>query len=896
MTPLKILKDTKTRQIYHTHVSMGKYKAKYAFSRSHIYDFFDCYDPESIGLCLAEKPHGTDLGHAPVLVDIDIKRPLGDHIERGPEHVLGVIKAYQEVLKCIVEDVKPRDLTCVFLDKPPYEITQNGTTYIKNGFHLHFPYLFLNRVNQSIHLIPRVRQLIKERETFKNLGFEDMSKLIDDVSSKPWLIYGCSKEEGLESYKISKIFDCELNEISIEKAFSGYPVVDKHEKIISLTSQDSINKNIPRILSILPILRDYSLMREIRQGLVLPTTETREPTGDRKNKRTPHQKPPETLLKEASSLIKILDDHRASSYDDWLKVGWILYDIDPEEDGEGFKIWNDFSKRCEEKYTEAGCLNTWSKMSYTGELTIGTLHYYAKIDNKKEYMRFIKEHNKDILHESLNGSHYDIAKIFQQVYGYNNVRITDQKNLTCFIWDDNKKLWITQGKESLRKKISDIIVPIYIKVAKNFFDELESLKGNNQKDAEAKCTAKIKQVQKMISNLKQTPYVNNVAQALAGYDIDKDFETTINRKASELPIKNGRVINLKTLEVRDRCPEDFWSFECDVEFLGEKADLSMVDKFFNDICCGSENLVDYHRRLWGYMLTGEISDRSLHILWGSGCNGKSSIINIFANITSGFTAALSEDVMLKKTSRGANPEMMPLLTARCGTLPESDKKEEINSKRVKSITGDDVITARHLFGHPVSFKTQCKPIWATNHKPKINIDDKAILDRLKLIPFLARFEKNQKNTNYIKNLQETYLSEFFTWFCFGAYDWYQGRELIPCKEMTDEMDKYISENDVVGEFIEDTYELITKDLYAKLPKLEKSLWVQNRTHVFGEFVVWLTDNNRKDDAMGKKDFYTQLDKKVTHIKTNKITKGFMAKRKDIPMDFPEDDEDGRPPM
>ncbi len=50
--------------------------------------------------------------------------------------------------------------------------------------------------------------------------------------------------------------------------------------------------------------------------------------------------------------------------------------------------------------------------------------------------------------------------------------------------------------------------------------------------------------------------------------------------------------------------------------------------------------------------------------------------------------------------------MMDLLYSRCGSLPESDKKEELNAKRIKSITGDGEINARHLFGHAVKFKTQ----------------------------------------------------------------------------------------------------------------------------------------------------------------------------------------------
>ena len=102
---------------------------------------------------------------------------------------------------------------------------------------------------------------------------------------------------------------------------------------------------------------------------------------------------------------------------------------------------------------------------------------------------------------------------------------------------------------------------------------------------------------------------------------------------------------------------------------------------------------------------------------------------------------------------------MDLLHSRCGILPESEKEEKINSKRVKTITGDDEISARHLYAHIVKFKTQCKPIFPTNFKPTIDIEDKAILDRIKLIPFLANFEKTKTNSDYITKLQTNHLDE-----------------------------------------------------------------------------------------------------------------------------------------
>ena len=206
-----------------------------------------------------------------------------------------------------------------------------------------------------------------------------------------------------------------------------------------------------------------------------------------------------------------------------------------------------------------------------------------------------------------------------------------------------------------------------------------------KKDDIEDINTQLKVTNKIINSLGSSSFLTNIATCIASYDINEEFESKIlNRTKYELPIKNGKVINFKTLEIRDRNIEDFWSFECPVEFLrqceGNQTNLDCVQKFFNDICCGDTDLIDYHQRLWGYLLTGEVSDRSIHIFHGNGCNGKSSIVNIHRKILSNFSVSLSEDITLKKVGRGASPELMDLLYSRCGSLPESDKKEELNSR------------------------------------------------------------------------------------------------------------------------------------------------------------------------------------------------------------------------
>ena len=505
------------------------------------------------------------------------------------------------------------------------------------------------------------------------------------------------------------------------------------------------------------------------------------------------------------------------------------------------------------------------------------LHYHCHDEGCKGKSKVIHQFEEDsriielkLLDEVCkSNTNADCAELFKFLYGHNIEVICKKDKLNFYHWNNDNLLWEQEPSETMVGLIDKILsVPTERRI-KSLFTKMTKAEDPTEKVMLAQ---ELKNAQIFLKSLKTTSFLKNTISYYMSYRINKDFETKIiNRTAYELPIKNGLVIDLRTLITRKRTRKDFWSVECDVNYNPD-IDLSDVHTFMNSITCDSKDLKDYHRRLWGYMITGEISDRSLHIFWGSGCNGKSSIVNIFKAIMGDlFSVSLSEDVMLsKKSSRGASPEMMDLLYSRCGIMPESEKKERINSKRVKTITGDDDIKARHLYGHLVQFRSQCKAIFPTNHKPLIDVEDQAILDRLKLVPFLGRFEKNDTNTKYIKHLQENCKDQFFTWFCSGSRDWYDGSELIPCLEMKDEMNKYIIECDVIAEFVDDTYDIISEKMYNDVPKLEKAKYRTERSIIYGMFMSWINENNKKDESMSKKEFYNSLNKKYVVKKRSKV--------------------------
>jgi len=119
---------------------------------------------------------------------------------------------------------------------------------------------------------------------------------------------------------------------------------------------------------------------------------------------------------EVSALVNILSTERADNYDDWMRVGWCLHNIDSSN--ACLSKWKSFSRKCTNKYDESVCDALWFKMSNVG-LGIGSLHMWAKYDNAYEYNVVM---NKRFFNEILeyNGTHHAMAllakKLLKGVY------------------------------------------------------------------------------------------------------------------------------------------------------------------------------------------------------------------------------------------------------------------------------------------------------------------------------------------------------------------------------------------------------------------------------------------------------------------------------------------------
>jgi hypothetical protein len=171
---------------------------------------------------------------------------------------------------------------------------------------------------------------------------------------------------------------------------------------------------------------------------------------------------------------------------------------------------------------------------------------------------------------------------------------------------------------------------------------------------------------------------------------DALFKT--NLIAHLLPIRNARVVDLRTGNVRARTAEDFFSFQCDVEFDGNlQRATPHADKFFSDVFRESYN---YMRRQLGYCLTGEMVARAFFIWWGRGANGKGACSDILKRVLGEFYTTLQPKAVMswKDSANGpsnASPHLVALASARVAMVSETGPNDSNNVNFEKAWTGRD---------------------------------------------------------------------------------------------------------------------------------------------------------------------------------------------------------------
>jgi P4 family phage/plasmid primase-like protien len=460
------------------------------------------------------------------------------------------------------------------------------------------------------------------------------------------------------------------------------------------------------------------------------------------------------------------------------------------------------------------------------------------------------------------------------------------KNM-IYKWDDYKRLWIEIDSAHIINHISDYLYKYAVEYDINLSNSLlvEFDLGKRQIIENKK-----KELLKILKNVNKF----NICQSIYNfvYPLLKDgsFLNKINSISHLFPIKNGYIVDLKTLEKRQRQRTDYFTFESNVDLLSNNHPLTNATKFFTQIMNNDESLVPYFQKCLGYIITGETYGRCLFICYGEGSNGKSVVTDLLNNImTDNLCVALSKKVFIKQNDNaGASPHLAKLHGKRAGFYSESSENDKLNEETIKKLTGNDIITCRKLYGDEIQFRSIIKPILMTNFKPTINASDKAIVARLKYIPFLSKFEDKpkegemKKDPDFIEKLKTIYKNEVFTFIARGACKFYEDGILEPPETFKKYTQEYLDENDNIMRFIND-----------KLVKTNNDNDKIKTKDLYNIYCVWCKETN--EYTLRQKLFLDELNKRNIKI-SNKLYDGYKVYRgyktiKDNDDDNNDDDDD-----
>ena len=263
-------------------------------------------------------------------------------------------------------------------------------------------------------------------------------------------------------------------------------------------------------------------------------------------------------------------------------------------------------------------------------------------------------------------------------------------------------------------------------------------------------------------------------------------------------------IDLTTGELLKPDPQRYISRHTNICFVPE-ADCPRWKQTLRE-CLDDDEMVDYFQKVVGQAALGQTNKRLIVFLYGFGCNGKSTILEGMRATFGDYQRTASEDVFFGSGGGSTRSDLIDLRGARLIELPETERGGRFNATQMKRITGGDEISVRAPYAAKQErFSLVGIPFIATNYFPDIKEMDNGTWGRISLIEFPRNFDNDP---DFVKDehLGEKLALEYegiLNWVIEGALK-VQKEGLQKPEKMKKAIDKHREENDVLGQFIEET--------------------------------------------------------------------------------------------
>ena len=236
-----------------------------------------------------------------------------------------------------------------------------------------------------------------------------------------------------------------------------------------------------------------------------------------------------------------------------------------------------------------------------------------------------------------------------------------------------------------------------------------------------------------------------------------------------LNCRNG-TINLKTGELQPFNKANHITRICGTGY-DPNCPIPLWKSLFMTITKGDQQYERYMQKALGYALTGDISEQVMFVLYGTGSNGKSTLLNIFSKVLGDYSQSSSSEAFMMKKNENVNNDIARLKGARFVTAIEMEENKRLAEALIKSMTGGDKVVTRFLYGEFFEYVPQFKVFLAVNHKPVIRDTTNSIWRRLKLMPFVNTFTEKDRDKHFADKIIAKEMPGILAWAVEGCLMW-----------------------------------------------------------------------------------------------------------------------------
>lgn len=775
-----------------THTSLGNPTGSYYIPHEHSNTFIELYHTEykkNTKLYLTEKHRST----SPIVIDLDFRYDK-DSIKvirkYSQEHIKSFLKVYMKyLLQYVVTFEKPQ----IFLLEKPTPRYDVNKGICKDGVHIVIPNIVTIPSTQY-----KIREIVVEHMQNESNIFEDCEFLNDtsDIFDKAvieknnWLMYGSAKPDTIP-YQVTHIYDYIDGEF-VEYDETNFPNDLDIIKMLSIRNKLEVNEIQPDKIS--EIHTDELIAIEEERKRVAVSITTQRVTNVSVN----------TIdnIEVVQELIRILSKSRADAYDDWIRVGWCLRNIDNNL----LDDWIEFSKQSD-KYIEGDCEKFWNQMR-EGGLGIKTLHMWAKKDNYEMYDDILKRSGGALLVKAIQSmDNWDIAQVIHHFYQH-LFRCVSIKQETWYYFTDHK--WNKcESAYVLRNHMSTTIHDLFDKKCNEIIEKARAISMEAMQ-------AEIKSKRPIVKNFKNTNFKSRLTKECA--DIFNDspgtekFHEQLDTAPHLLCFKNG-VYDLDNSEFREGRPEDNISLSTNINYVEYDESDPVYEEInhFLETVQPNKDKREYILRTLANSLHGSNREEKVYFWTGEGGNGKSKLYSLLESCMGDYSCNISVSYLTQKraSSNSASPEMVKAIGRRFVVFQEPEEHEKVNAGLLKEISGKDKIAVRGLYKDADQFTPQFQVILICNQLPSLPATDGGVWRRVRKITFDSSFveDPNPANPNEFK-IDQDLDKKWPDWkipflsMLIHYYNKYKNLPSYEPPEVTDATKEYQQVNDKYLDFIE----------------------------------------------------------------------------------------------